>query len=294
MGRVNYFSIMTAEVRYDEDLTANAKILYSEITALANKDGYCYANNNYFSKLYKVSNVTISRWISQLVDKGYIKRVIEKKEGSNEITGRRLYPVINEDAIEDEEIEIKNQDDIDANNNLPINNNDNTPINKNVKRPINKNVKPPINKNVKDNNTSINNTSINNNNPPNPPLKKGGEEEDFYKLILETWNTLPIDNIQKITPRRKKNINARIKEYSQDDFIKAIKEINNSSFLIGNNSKNWQITFDWFLRPNNFIKVLEKTYSNREVTKNEYHSNTDEDKRRTKFREIGRSFGRQI
>ena len=293
MGRVNYFSIMTAEVRYDEDLTASAKILYSEITALANKDGYCYANNSYFSKLYKVSNVTISRWISQLVDKGYIKRIIEKKEGTNEIIGRRLYPVINKDIKENEEIEIANEDYINTNNDLPIDDIDNTPINKNVKRPINKNVKPPINKIVKDNNTSINNTSINNN-PPTPLLKEGGDEEDFYKLILKTWNDLPIENIQRITPRRKKNINARLKEYSKDDLLKAIKEIEKSSFLIGNNSRNWQITFDWFIRPNNFIKVLEKTYTDRAGEYNGYHGNNVKDERQSKFREIGRTFGTQI
>lgn len=293
MGRVNYFSIMTAEVRYDEDLTANAKILYSEITALANKDGYCYANNSYFSKLYKVSNVTISRWISQLVDKGYIKRIIEKKEGTNEIIGRRLYPVINKDIKENEEIEVKDQADIDTNNDLPVDDIDNTPINKIVKRPINNNVKPPINKIVKDNNTSINNTSINTN-PPTPLLKEGGDEEDFYNLILKTWNELPIENIKKITPRRKKNIKARLKEYSKDDLLKAIKEIENSSFLIGNNSRNWQITFDWFIRPNNFIKVLEKTYMDREGVKSGYNTSDYEDERKSRFREIGRTFGTQI
>jgi hypothetical protein len=68
----SYFSIMTAEVRYDEELKPMEKILYSEITALSNKLGYCYASNSYFAKLYKVDKLTVSRWISNLVKKKYL------------------------------------------------------------------------------------------------------------------------------------------------------------------------------------------------------------------------------
>ena len=43
--RPSYYSIITADVRYDKSLKDKAKLLYSEITALANKNGYCYASN---------------------------------------------------------------------------------------------------------------------------------------------------------------------------------------------------------------------------------------------------------
>lgn len=68
----SYYAIIPASVRYDEDLRANAKLLYGEITCLANKTGVCYASNNYFARLYKVDSSAITKWVNQLKKKGYI------------------------------------------------------------------------------------------------------------------------------------------------------------------------------------------------------------------------------
>lgn len=85
-----FYSILPANVRYDEELTPNAKLLYSEITALCGERGYCWASNEYFANLYSVSKKSISTWISQLVKKGYITLELEYKEGSKEILHRYL------------------------------------------------------------------------------------------------------------------------------------------------------------------------------------------------------------
>ena len=86
----NYYAIISAEVRYDKNLTANAKLLYAEITALLNINGECFATNKYFSNLYGKSTVTISKWVSELVANGYISTHYIYKGGTKEIERRYI------------------------------------------------------------------------------------------------------------------------------------------------------------------------------------------------------------
>lgn len=87
----SYYSIITADVRYDERLKPNEKLLYSEITALSNKYGYCTATNSYFSKLYRADKSTVSRWVSHLEKCGYVQ--VEQTRNGKRIMQRKIYPV---------------------------------------------------------------------------------------------------------------------------------------------------------------------------------------------------------
>ena len=79
----SYYAIIPANVRYDKDISPNAKLLYGEITALCNQKGFCWASNQYFSLLYGVSDRTIRTLIKQLQDKKYIK--VEIKENTKRL-----------------------------------------------------------------------------------------------------------------------------------------------------------------------------------------------------------------
>lgn len=85
----SYYSITPAIVRYDKDLPPNAKLLYGEITALCNKEGYCWAKNRYFAELYSVTITSVSTWISKLADKQYVRIVTEKQDDNSEM--RKIY-----------------------------------------------------------------------------------------------------------------------------------------------------------------------------------------------------------
>lgn len=84
--------------------------------------------------------------------------------------------------------------------------------------------------------------------------------------IVDAWNAIDgIPKVQKITPdsKRGKSLRARIKEYGVDTVLEAIGKIQESPFLMGKTRKPFNITFDWFVLPNNFPKVLEGNYSDR-------------------------------
>lgn len=85
------------------------------------------------------------------------------------------------------------------------------------------------------------------------------------EIAVEMWNGLSdlgINPVSRITEGtvRYKNLCARLKQYSIDEYRKAIGNIRNSDFLVGK-VNDFQITFDWFVKPSNFIKVLDGNYS---------------------------------
>ena len=86
----NFYSIIPADLRYDNRLKATEKLFFSEISALTNALGYCYAGNKYFSKLYDCDVRTITRWIKSLEKFGYIKVELIRDE-KQVIKERRIY-----------------------------------------------------------------------------------------------------------------------------------------------------------------------------------------------------------
>lgn len=134
----SYYSILTANVRYDKRLRASEKVFFSEITALSNKYGYCTASNRYFANLYEVSKDTVSTWMSDLVKLGYVKREEIRNEQTKEVIERRLYPVATP-PIDKKADRYSSKD----------------------REGIDKKVDTPIGKKAEENNTSLNITSIN-------------------------------------------------------------------------------------------------------------------------------------
>lgn len=70
-GDAGYYGILPAEVRYDKELPANAKLLFVEITSLCRLQGYCWATNAYFADILGATERTVTRWVKILCNKGY-------------------------------------------------------------------------------------------------------------------------------------------------------------------------------------------------------------------------------
>lgn len=86
------------------------------------------------------------------------------------------------------------------------------------------------------------------------------ENIDLEK-VKDEWNRLP-EHIHKLTVIKNKRLSglkARVSQYGFDEVIKAIKSIKDSQFLLGYKT-DFKITFDWFIKPNNFMKVMDGNY----------------------------------
>jgi hypothetical protein len=86
------------------------------------------------------------------------------------------------------------------------------------------------------------------------------------RRVIEEWNKLQevgINPIRDIKPSSKRCqlLKGRIREYGIDEVINAINNVRKSDFLRGENNRGWMITFDWFVKPNNFLKTLEGNYN---------------------------------
>lgn len=278
MEQPNYYAIIPAVVRYNKNLKANEKLLYGEISALANKRGYCSASNGYFAELYDTTPETVSRWVANLVKQGCLKSQIIK-DGNNQIIERRLYLC-----------EVR----------PPIDENINTPMTK-TSRGIDENVKGGIDENVKENNTRLNNTYT-----PLPPnetdcadalvsanAKTGGvvcvEENPTAKPKADKNANVPMAEIVAaynevcghILPKaiglpdhRKRHIGARWREYlntenqhgkvrytDKESGLKWWKSLFAKVLLeprwCGAMESGWKADLTWILKPQNFQKILE-------------------------------------
>ena len=86
------------------------------------------------------------------------------------------------------------------------------------------------------------------------------------RRVVDAWQTLGIQKLRKIpdsTTNAGKMLRARIRDYGIGSVLEAIEIVRASDFLMGR-VKDFQITFDWFVRPNNFLNIVNGKYDNRD------------------------------
>jgi|GEM_PF-1346062 len=99
MEKPNFYSILIPDIRYNRKLTWFDKVLYSEISALTNVKGFCYARNIYFEKVFNISTSTVTRSIKRLEDNNFIKTELEIDEKTKSILYRKIFltPMVKND-----------------------------------------------------------------------------------------------------------------------------------------------------------------------------------------------------
>jgi hypothetical protein len=88
---------------------------------------------------------------------------------------------------------------------------------------------------------------------------EGEEEAEILKYYHSVCLELP--KVQKLTPKRKASLKARIKEYGAEAINEVIENAAMSEFLNGKNDRNWKADFEWLMKPENFLKVFEGKYN---------------------------------
>ena len=242
MEKPNFYGIMPANVRYDKNLKPMEKILYTEITALSNKEGYCFASNSYFGELYEVNKKTVSAWVNNLEKQGYIKIVLIYKQGTKEIIERRIY--INQKV---------------------------SPINKNVDTYPQKNG-DPIHKKVEDNNTrlilqdDVVNNNINTTQKENDTTETKEQQHQVFVLNLAKKEMSKLCNnqfaVETALMAYRNKIQSLYKFLGRKKFLETFEKIHESSYL-KEQSKNTGQFFNWLFssKKENFLNVFNDTYA---------------------------------
>lgn len=72
--------------------------------------------------------------------------------------------------------------------------------------------------------------------------------------------------VQKLTDKRNKAIDAFLKEFTVEQFKQICKIANESKFLTGQNERKWKADFDFLMRTDKATNILEEKYNNETIT----------------------------
>lgn len=83
-----------AEIILNKDLSDKEKIILSMVLYLSEEKGSCFASNKYIANIVNVTPERVSKIISSLRDKEYIRVNLKYKTDSKEIEERQITPIV--------------------------------------------------------------------------------------------------------------------------------------------------------------------------------------------------------
>lgn len=87
--------------------------------------------------------------------------------------------------------------------------------------------------------------------------------DNIINNIIEIYNTTctNLPKVIKVTDKRKKAIKELLKIYDLKEYEKICQIANQSNFLTGKNETGWKADFDFTLRPDKALSILEGKYN---------------------------------
>ena len=99
------------------------------------------------------------------------------------------------------------------------------------------------------------------------PLPPAGETRGCDEVISQ-FNSIcaSLNKVSGMTEPRRKAVQSALNAVGQEKLTELFRKAEASDFLTKRNSTGWKAGFDWLLKPENYTKVLEGNYDNRNST----------------------------
>ena len=83
--------------------------------------------------------------------------------------------------------------------------------------------------------------------------------------VVESFHSLcpALPRVSRLTRKRRQAIKKALRDRSTQELCDAFEKVSQSSFLCGEGG-GWQADFDWILKPDNLLRIIEGSYAGRE------------------------------
>ena len=153
-----------------------------------------------------------------------------------------------------------------------------------------------FNKNTSSKNTKSKNTQEKDIPQAEQPPAPKSEPLIDYELFKSTYNKFcsSLPQVRMLTEKRKKAIRAFLNELDFIDFETACKKANESSFLTGQNDRGWKADFDFIIRVDKALNIIEGKHDGKAKGSNSSSFDTDDFFQAALKKSLGKNTARAI
>jgi hypothetical protein len=226
------FGTIPKLIMQDRSIGAIAKCIYAYFCSFAGGGDQCFPTRKKICYDLGISNDTLSKYLRQLIESGYISCEQIKEHGK---FSHNVYTL---------------------ETNLPC------PKNSDTENSVYG--KLDTNKNSSNNNNSFNNNS--NNKEKNNKKEKVEKLSDDVKKVVDLYKETCVSfpSIRSITDKRKKAIAKLLKQFTFEEIKEAFIKAEQTPFLKGHNERGWKADFDFMTNTEKVMKILEGFYNDQQ------------------------------